>query len=54
VSERIRPVPAGSESLGRLVDAVAPDGPTREMYRAFDWVVRLELQFLGAMHGDRS
>lgn len=40
-----------SESLGRLVDAAAPDGPTREMYRAFDWVVRLELQFLTAMHG---
>ena len=43
-----------SESLGRLIDAAAPEGPTREMYRVFDWVVRLELQFLAAMYGDRS
>lgn len=40
-----------SESLGRLVDVAAPDGPTREMFRAFDWVVRLELEFMDAMHG---
>lgn len=41
-----------SESLGRLVDAAAPDGPTPEMQRAVDWVVRLELQFFAAMYGD--
>ena len=40
-----------SESLGRLIDAAAPDGPTPDMYRAFNWVVRLELQFFGALYG---
>ena len=38
-----------SESLGRLVDVAAPDGPTPEMCRAFTWVVRLELQFFDAL-----
>jgi thiaminase/transcriptional activator TenA len=37
-------------SLGRLVDAAAPDGPSPEMCRAFDWVVRLELLFWGAVY----
>lgn len=40
-----------SESLCRLVDAAAPDGPTPDMYRAFNWVVRLELQFFDAVYG---
>jgi thiaminase len=37
------------ESLARLVDAAAPDGPTPEMQRTVDWVVRLELQFFAAL-----
>jgi thiaminase/transcriptional activator TenA len=43
-----------SESVGRLINAAAPGGPTPDMYRAFDWVVRLELQFFGAVYGAGS
>lgn len=36
-------------SIGRLVDAAAPGGPSPEAYQAFDRVVRFELLFFDAM-----
>lgn len=41
------------DDVGDLLDAVAPDGPTAAMRRAFDRVVRFELRFWTAVqHGD--
>jgi thiaminase/transcriptional activator TenA len=37
-------------ALAGLLDAVAPDGPTEEMRRSFDRVVRYELRFWSAVH----
>ena len=36
--------------IERLVDAVAPDGPTGAMFQAFDRAVRFELLFWTAIH----
>jgi formylaminopyrimidine deformylase / aminopyrimidine aminohydrolase len=38
-------------SIAGLLDAVAPDGPTPAMRRAFDRVVRFELRFWSAVYG---
>jgi thiaminase len=40
--------------LSRLVDAAAPSGPSPDMFRTFDWVVRLELLFFGAVYAGET